>query len=67
MRTLAEYSAKAYPVRHQTTSAFTDEHYSGSGWGDATTISPRPLERLHSDGQPSIRAASDPHRRAGHG
>ena len=67
MRTLAMYSAKAYPVPYQTISASTDEYYPGSDRGDATAIPPRPRERLHSDGQPSIRAASHPHRRAENG
>jgi hypothetical protein len=67
MRTLAKYSAKEYSLPYQTPSASTDEYYPGSGRGDATAIPPRPRERLHRDVQPSIRAASHPHRRALYG
>lgn len=66
MRILAKHSPKAYSSAYQNTSAFTDEHYSGSGWGDAT-IPPRPLKRLHSDEQPRIRLAAPHDPRAGYG
>jgi hypothetical protein len=67
MRTVAKYGVMAYPVPLQTKGASTDEYCPGSDTGDATAIPPRPLKRLRSNGQPSIRAACDPHRRAGYG
>jgi hypothetical protein len=66
MRPRAKHCETAYSSSYPNRSASTDEHYTGSGWGNAT-IPPRPPERLHSDGQFSIRAASPPHRRAGYG
>jgi hypothetical protein len=61
MRTLPKSSAKAYSFSYQDISASTDEYYQGSA------IPPRPSERLRSDGQPWVPAASRPNRQAGYG